>query len=398
MKFATGFIASCVGLVAVGCGSSSVKSDSGTSGSPTEFSSPGTGGGSAVMTSGTPGVSTSTVPWSRPTVNPNPSCAGRRIGVYSWDASYWRGDNPELLNFLDSDMGREFACGSTFINIADYSSPDLIPDPEKLVQFAKDFNSRVGNNEAVLFFTYGDVTSKDGNAMVTFTETFFRWASSISAADAAAMGRIGVSYDVEHIGPDFTKQVLLMGQDLRKSTPFGDDLVLQYTVEGDKNVLGTDYAFKYADSVLVMLYSNYITSPVLPADKNMFSQLKWLLTEQCPRCLDDAYATTNYKAQITVLVEASCQMGRSCSWASFCAYDAPEQGAHYLADVLDTAEGMLLSSGVVNSEQYSRLFNLQSPYAVHNWEWYRCYAPFNQQFSYSNCGRYHSLASACRNN
>ena len=119
MKFATGFIASCVGLVAVGCGSSSVKSDSGTSGSPTEFSSPGTGGGSAVMTSGTPGVSTSTVPWSRPTVNPNPSCAGRRIGVYSWDASYWRGDNPELLNFLDSDMGRQFACGSTFINIAD---------------------------------------------------------------------------------------------------------------------------------------------------------------------------------------------------------------------------------------------------------------------------------------
>ena len=210
------------------------------------------------------------------------------------------------------------------MNIGDYSSPDLIPDGDKLIQFSKDFKSRVRNEQAVLYLTYGDVTAKDGAAMLQFTETFFRWIATISHTDATAMGRIGISFDVEHMSSEDTKTVLLRCQQLRKETFFGDaNLLIQFTVEGDKNIVGTDYAFKYADSVLVMLYSNYMTSPTLPEKDNLYNKLKWLLTEQCPRCLDDAYSKANYKGKIMVMVEASCQMGRSCSWASFCAHDGP---------------------------------------------------------------------------
>ena len=331
--------------------------------------------------------------------SPNSSCPGRRIGVYSWDASYWRSGNPGLLDFLDSSIGREWACGSTFVNIGDYSSPDLIPDGDKLIQFSKDFKSRVRNEQAVLYFTYGDVTAKDGAAMLQFAETFFRWIATISHTDATAMGRIGISFDVEHMSSEDTKTVLLRCQQLRKETFFGGtNLLIQFTVEGDKNIVGTDYAFKYADSVLVMLYSNYMTSPMLPEKDNLYNKLKWLLTEQCPHCLDDAYSKANYKGKIMVMVEASCQMGRSCSWASFCAYDGPSEGAMYLTDTLDAAEHMLVSSGIINEEQYTRLFDLESPYAVHNFEWFRCFSPFNSYFTYPGCKAYHTLAEGCRGN
>ena len=322
-----------------------------------------------------------------------------RVGVYSWDASYWKANNPLLLDFIDGSVGRKFSSGSVYINIADYSSPDVIPEPQKLIQFAKDFRSRVGNDDAILFFTYGDVTKRDGNAMLLFTETFFNWIAGIPPADASLMGRIGLSYDVEHIHPDFVKRALERGRQMRLGTPFGEEnVVLQVTIEGDRNILGTDYAFRYADSVLVMLYSNYVSSDIFPPQKSLLSRLRWLLTQQCEKCLQDDYAVANYRAKITLMVEASCKMGRSCSWASFCAHDAPDEGAVYLSQTLTLARDELLNSGLVTLDQYQRLFNLNDLFVVHNFEWYICFAPLDLHYTYSGCRHYHQLAAACRAN
>jgi hypothetical protein len=58
------------------------------------------------------------------------------------------------------------------------------------------------------------VTARDANAMIIFTETFFAWARSISKTDADSMGKIGISYDVEHVDPEASKKVLLMCHEL----------------------------------------------------------------------------------------------------------------------------------------------------------------------------------------
>jgi hypothetical protein len=322
-----------------------------------------------------------------------------RVGLYSWDMSYWREGDPLLLNFMDSELGRAFSSGSLYVNIADYTSPDMIPDQDKLVAFAKNYRSRMRDRDCTLFFTYGDVTSRDGQAMITFTHTFFRWLLTIPESEALLMGKIGLSFDVEHMHPDYVREVLLLARDLRRRTAFGDsNLVIQITIEGDRNILGTDYAMRYADSVLVMMYSNFMKSADFPADKNLISRLVWLLTTQCEKCLDDTYAVTEYHAKITMMIEASCNMGRSCSWASFCAHDRPDEGAEYLAQTLAVAHLELLSTGLVTPAQYSRLFNLEETFVVHNFEWYICYAPFQAHFDHQNCKTYHQLARECRAN
>jgi len=118
-----------------------------------------------------------------------------------------------------------------FVNIVDYSSPHIVPQLEKLIQFAKEFRSRARNPESVLFFTYGYVTKRDGNTMITFTNRFFRWIGSFPISDADQMGRIGLSYDVERFDPEIIKKALLLGQELRRNTPFGEDNVfIQVTV------------------------------------------------------------------------------------------------------------------------------------------------------------------------
>jgi hypothetical protein len=321
------------------------------------------------------------------------------IGVYSWDSSYWRTDNPALIDFIKSDLGYVFASGSLYINVADYSSADVIPDQDRLVRFAKEFRRISVNPDAVLYFTYGDVTAKDGNAMVEFTKTFFGWVCGIDPVEAGAMGRIGLSYDVEHVHPDFTKRALLLAQELRASSPFGpDNIIIQYTIEGDRNVLGTDYAFRYADSVLVMLYSNFLRPGQFPQERSLSSRIKWVLTSQCEKCLDEGYTISNYRAKISIMVEASCKMGKSCGWASFCAYDGAEEGAAYLAETLSRAFEQFRESGLVSETQYERLFNLQDLFVVHNFEWYKCFPPFNHFSNYDSCKPYHALAEACRVN
>lgn len=193
-----------------------------------------------------------------------------------------------MLDFLEHPLGEQSAEGSLFINIADYSSLDIVPQPDKLIQFAKEFRSRARNPESDLFFTYGDVTKRDGNAMITFTNMFFRWIGRIPISDADQMGRIGLSYDVERFDPEIIKKALLLGQELRRNTPFGEDnVVIQVTVDGDRYIVGTDYTFRYADSVLVMLYSNHLTAGSFPPESNLTNQIRWLLTEQCEKCLRD---------------------------------------------------------------------------------------------------------------
>lgn len=281
--------------------------------------------------------------------------------------------------------------------MADYSSASLIPNTDQLVGFTKTWCARVVNPKAVLYFTYGDVTAKDGAAMITFTQTFFNWVSSIAVSDASVLGTIGVSYDVDHMSTEETRRVLEMCRDLRKRTAFGEtNLKIKWTIEEDRNIFGTDLALKLADSALVMLYSNYIESSTFSAENSPFHRLRWLLNEQCKDCLNDSYARTNYRAKITVTVEASCEVGRSCSWASFCAYDNADRGAYYLASILQRSVEMLAESGSASPEQYNRLFNVDSPFAVHNFEWYRCYEPFGSIFGFPWRGYYHTLATGCR--
>jgi len=328
-------------------------------------------------------------PWTPPAMKPSGSCPGVRLGTYTWDMSYFLTNNGELLDLLDSPIGREYACGDLYINVADYSSPDIIPEQANLIQLIKEYRRRIGNWEATVFLTYGDVTARDGMAMIAFTETFFDWAKAVSAADADAMGRIGISYDVEHVDPEATKTALLMCKELRLQTAFKENIVSQHTIDGDRNILTTDYVMKYADSALAMLYSN--------TPDGLVDLIQWLVTEQCEKCLVDEYSSENYNAKISVIVEASCKMGNGCSQKSMCIRDGENEGVMYIAETVSRANELLGSRGVLSAEQYSRLFNLESQWVVHNFEWERCYAPFNKFFTYDSCKNYHDYANSCKN-
>ena len=224
----------------------------------------GGGGGGGPIYPPTPESSTNTPPvtYTVPKSSPSPiACTGKRMGTYAWDQSYWRAGNTELLDFLDSGIGREWACGDLTINIADFTNPFLIHDPAKLVYFIQEYRQRVRNVGAVVWLSYGDVVSKDGSKMIEFTNTFFDWAASIPRDVAISMGKIGISYDIEHLDPKFTKQGLMLAQERKRQTNFPEGtLLVQHTLEGDANVVGTEYVMQYADSALAMVYRNYIYS------------------------------------------------------------------------------------------------------------------------------------------
>jgi hypothetical protein len=326
--------------------------------------------------------------WTVPNHKIDSGCLGRRFGTYTWDMSYFRAGNVDLINLLESEVGRLYACGDLYLNVADYSSPDVIPDADRLIDFVKEFRVKISNPEAIVYLTYGDVTARDGAAMITFTHTFFDWAMSISATDAALMGKIGISFDVEHINPEDSKAALLLCQELRSKTVFGQNLSIQHTIDGDRNILSTEYVFRYADSALAMLYSN--------RPDGLLDLIEWLLTTQCEKCLLDDYARTNYKAKISIILEASCKMGRGCSDKSMCVRDNESEGMMYIAETVDEANRLLGASGLLTLEQFTRLFNLNTQWVVHNFEWERCFAPFNKYFNYESCKDYHQYAKSCR--
>jgi hypothetical protein len=334
----------------------------------------------------------------RTTLNPL-DCGGRNIGTYAWSQDYWRGSDSTLLTFLSSDIGRQWACGDLSVNVADYSNPDQIHDSGALVSFIQNYRLIVRNMKTVVWITYGDVVEKSAEKMLQFTQTFFIWASSIPADVAVSMGTIGISYDVEHIDPEATRNALQLAQQLRTQTNFKPgNLLIQHTIEGDPNVVGTGYVMQYADSALAMVYRNYMHDPTgkYQDDSNILNRLLWMLTSQCVHCLDEAYVLSNYKAKITVMVEAACRMGASCGKVSMCAFDGDEQGAYYMYNILEQME-QELSPLHISASLKKALFNPSTPYTVHNWEWFRCFAPFSSVFTYASCADYHQEASACRN-
>ena len=326
-------------------------------------------------------------------------CSGRKIGTYAWNQAYWRGGDTTLLDFLDSDTGREWACGDLSINVADYSNPDMIHDSHMLVSYIQEYRLRFRDMGTTVWITYGDVVEKSGSSMLTFTRTFFTWAAAIPADVARSMGTIGISFDVEHMDPNDTKTALLLARELRQNTNFPNGgILIQHTIEGDPNVVGTDYVMKYADSALAMVYRNYMHDPTgkYKDDSNLINRLMWMLTEQCVNCLNDDFAKANYIAKITVMVEAACAMGNSCGKISFCAFDGSDQGANYMASVMDLMDSELVSSSRLTQAQFNRLISTSTPYSGHNWEWYRCYAPFSSVFTYESCSTYHQYAASCR--
>jgi hypothetical protein len=327
------------------------------------------------------------------------ACTGQRIGTYAWSQSYWRSSDSSLLDFLTSALGREWACGDLTINVGDFTNPEKIHDSSYLVKFAQDYHSRVANADTVLWLSYGDVVSKNGSSMLEFTRTFFKWVVSIPSDVAVSMGRIGISYDVEHVDPEYTRQVLILASELRKAAPFPEgSILIQHTIEGANNVVGTDHVMRYADSALAMVYRNYMndTTGKYHEDSNIANRLLWMLSEQCPNCLNDSFAAAHYKAKITVMVEASCKMGAGCGKLSFCSFDGPHEGAYRVVDIMKEMKSVLLARGSITPAQYERLFSTTTPYATHHWEWFRCFAPFSSSFVYPNCSEYHTLAASCR--
>jgi hypothetical protein len=304
-----------------------------------------------------------------------------------------------LLDFLASGVGREWACGDLSINVADYTNPDQIHQSGALVAFIQSYRIQVRNYKSVVWITYGDVVERSAEKMIRFTNTFFAWAASIPADVVPSLGAIGISFDVEHIDPDATKSALLLAQRLRLKTNFpAGKLLIQHTIEGDNNVLGTHYTMLYADSALAMVYRNYMHDPSgkYQDDSNILNRLLWMLTSQCEHCMDEGYVQENYKAKITVMVEAACAMGASCGKVSMCAFDGQDQGAIYMLKILQEMD-QRLSPSYVSTSLKALLFNSETPYTVHNWEWFRCFAPFSPPFQYGSCLNYHQLAADCRN-
>jgi len=314
-----------------------------------------------------------------------PIFSGRRWGTFSWNTSYFKRGNPELVDFLDSAPGREFNNGDLYLNVADYSCAKHMAGEANLVEYIKQYRERV-NRDNVIYLTYGDVTEKDGEAMRDFTVKFFTWARSISAQDAAAMETIGISFDVEHMDPEVSKAVLIMCRELRVDTAFGPSRIkIQHTLDGDRNILSTEYVMKYADSALAMLYSNTAVG--------LSELVNWLLTIQCPQCSNAEYVAQNYKAKFTIMLEASCKLGKGCSSKSMCVNDGDDGGALYISSVVDQVEAEIQSGQFA---PFKHLFDMQTLWVIHNFEWYRCYAPFSSHFLYESCRHYHDYARDCR--
>ena len=378
-----------VASILYGCGNTDSPSTS--TQAPTTTAEPTGSSG----TTGSPGPTVTP----RPTLPPSTNCPGKRLGQYTWGTELWRQGSKELSDFFATPAGKEWGCGDVTINIGDYTEVTFIAHAEDIVPFIQAYRAASENYESVVWLSYGDVESGDGGLMETFVDTFFRWASAIPAETAQTLGTIGLSFDVEHMPASSTKSALQKAQSLKANTNFQrGKLLVQHTIEGNPNPEGTDYVMKYADSALIMLYRNYMTSPIFSPDSNILSRARYFLKDQCVHCLDDAYSAANYKAKMTIMVEATCSRYTDyCAKISFCAHDQPGEGAVYLWNTLQELEAGMLDSGLVTPDEFERLFNPLTTYSVHDWSWFRCFAPLSDSTSYPQCRNYFSEAEACRN-
>ena len=378
-----------------GCGDNT-KTPS-TTDAPSTTDGPATSAG-PTGTSGTTGAPVTTFT-PRPTIPPTSNCPGRRLGQYTWGTELWRQGSTELSDFFATAAGKDWACGDVTINIGDYTEVTLIAHKEDIVPFIQAYRAASQNFESVVWLSYGDVVSADGSLMETFVDTFFTWAASLSSETVNTLGSIGMSFDVEHMPAASTKSALQKAQSLKASTNFpAGKLLVQHTIEGNPNPDGADYVMKYADSALIMLYRNYMTSPIFNADSNILSRANYFLKDQCVHCLDDAYAAANYQAKITFMVEATCSRTTDyCAKISFCAHDQPGEGAVYLWNTLQALEAAMFDSGLLTPAEFERLFNPLTTFSVHDWGWFRCFAPLPESTSYAQCNNFFAEAEVCRN-
>lgn len=327
----------------------------------------------------------------------NPNCPGKRLGQYSWGYSLWSQGSTELTDFFATQAGKDWACGDVTINIGDYTDATSIKYAADIVPFIERYRQTSKNVESVVWLSYGDVVSGDGSLMVQFVDTFFAWASSIPVATAATLRKVGLSFDVEHMPAASTATALQRAQSLKSTTNFAPgQLLIQHSIEGKPNPDGTDYVMKYADAAFIMLYRNYMISTKFHVDSNILSRAQYYLQQQCVNCLNDTYASENYVAKITLMVEGSCSPSDYCAKISFCAFDGPDQGAAYLWNTIEELESSMFSTGLVTQAQFTRLFNPLTTYAVHDWTWFRCYAPLSDTVSFPSCSAYSQAAETCR--
>lgn len=352
------------------------------------------------------------------------TCSGNGIGLYSWGYEVWNSTDSSMISFLRNPAASEFACGDIYINVADFSASTYIRDEFALVPFIK--NVRSSGNRAVVFLVYGDVeVSKNAadNGPYEFAETFFRWISSIPDSDLKQMLPVGLSYDCEHLSVKVIERTLKRAQDLKRSlvkTKLGGDeslIQIEWTVEGQEKPVDTDMIMRLADRALIMNYRTHMGSSIRDPDgvDNMINRMfDFMFNRQCRRCLDDKYATANYKAKIRIMFEADCQCGNGCGKISFCAYDAKEpgwgnqyrNGAEYMLSTIQQFNNELKHGGRLSSGQYKRLFgdpqDLQLV-VIHNWQWFTCFfddasiavaSPIGVKRE--SCKNYHSMARSCR--
>jgi hypothetical protein len=264
-------------------------------------------------------------------------------------------------------------------------------------------------NKGVIYLTYGDTDgARNGAQMgpILFATSFFAWAESLTPEDAQSVAPIGLSFDCERFSPDAVELVLLTlrrKKDEYCQSHFGGDtnrLMVQWVIDGNPDAGTTDMIMRHADSALMLSYRNYVgQNPPLDnrGGDDLLHRLRYfMLKVQCPRCLDDDYARANYRAKISIMVEAGCDIMSSCATVSFCAYTGPRNPAEHLVSMLALMEAYI--HRIVSKEQRDRLFASRSSlFAVHHFEWFSCYFQ-NPDISFNpkQCQRYPALSRQCR--
>ena len=347
---------------------------------------------------------------------------GNNLGLYTWGHEVWQEQESPLIDFILQPKGSGYGCGDVYINVSDYSAPDWIPNPESLYPFMH--NVRVTGNRAIIYLVYGDVdVGKNGapDGPRVFAETFFGWVSTLTDSELSYILPIGVSYDCEHLSPQTITDALTRAQDLKESiraSRLGGDasrITIQWTIEGEKKPVDTDIVMRLADSALMMGYRNHVGTSIndpTGVDNIITRLMDYMFGEQCTHCLDDKYASDNYKAKIKLMFEADCQCGASCKKISFCAYDAStpgwgdsyENGAEYMMATLSAAESELRLR--LGGQTFDRLFGRvdnMSLFVIHNWQWFTCFfndpalavtTPIGKQLE--SCAHYANFARSCR--
>ena len=344
---------------------------------------------------------------------------GFPVGLYSWDHSVWRDPDSRFISFLESSKGSDFIEGDIYVNIADHVFPRDIPDLHRLLEFMQRIRS-LGNRQ-IIYVTYGDKNGADSGAFAEpsfFVDAFFDWVTSLTPETVQSIVPLGISFDCERFPAEVVRDTLLYAQAVKLrylDSHFGskrESLSIQWVVEGKLNPRVTDAVMRFADSALMMVYRNYLFfSPSDPAGySGLSTRLRdYFLTQQCAGCMQDEFATANYHAKISIMVEASCEVDDICPLVSFCAKHtesdfitsgspASSNPVEYLVSTLQGLERIIFSDREFTPDQRNRLFaDRKSLFVIHNFEWFSCYfGDSDIAFKPALCAKYARAATECR--